>query len=531
MGWSAEFIEKISSSFITPIYTFETVLISIDNPLGPSTFHFSSAPVPGYDVCLSPEGSSISGGMLNVTDWSFSVGQWQIGIDPAKARSLQQLTVRGQAVVLKIGFPGWSISQFQQVALGQLQNIVRNGDKWVAVVRSLLAGLNTRWVDGLFDDDIPLFNHLPRETFVFEAAPAVGATLYTAGDANIEVDNPGLTVPVEAASGYILRVTPDSGDALYIHATTKVGDVFSTLTTLFDISEDVENEVPVTPKIVTKQTAGEESNNVEIGVLIQEDNPLHIVRKVLTSTGTALANGPYDTLPALMGMGLPEEYFDTTTFDFAASIVATAGVGNLYAYAFEPQQDALNWIASVLSPFGAFLCERQGQISIGVISPVVGVHGWFVTDEDIIDISYQSWNDGQPAEYHTVLGVLPLTEDEIVDLPGELESRPNASEYVVEFPFINGAADDQWAVDALDRTEEFRRIVAEEVVLTLRGWKLGQAAPGDHLIIESERVFGRRSDTTLGTVDGRCHIIAVDCDWFGSSCKVRALYIPPGPAV
>ncbi len=535
MAWSVEFTDKIAASFITPIYLFETAFVSLDDLVGPGTFNFSSAPVLGYDVALVPEGSSISGGMLNVTDWTFTTSQWQIGIDPAKVRSLQQLTVRGQVVVLKIGFPGWSVSQFQTVAIGHLKNIIRNGDKWTAVVSSLLGGLTSRWVDGIIDDDVQLFQNLPIETFVTKTGGVVGESAYTVDDPvdglTIELDNT-FGISGEGNAHYILRVQPDDGDVLYIYCASKAGDVFTvTEATLFDISGDIENEVPATPKSIILPVAGEEVNNVEIGVLIKDGNPAHIVRKVLTSTGVSLANGPYDTLPAAMGIGLPEEYFDIDTFDFAATILQSVGVGDLYAYAFNRQDDALSWMGSVLSPFGAFLCERQGQISIGVISLVVGVHGWFVTDTDIVDITYQSWNDGQPVEYGEAVGVLPLTEDEIVELPGAIESRPNVADHITEFPYINGAADAAWADDALSRTELFRRVVAEEVVLTLRGWRLGGAAPGDHLIIDSVRIRGRRSDTTLGTVDGRCHIIAVDCDWFGSTTKVRALYIPLLPAV
>ncbi len=520
MAWTGEFLTKIAGEYINPIYVLETAQIGGIGAVG-GLMTISSAPIadsPIHQPILSPQGSRVSGTSVNVTDWTFTTGEWSIGVASPYADEVRNNLVRGQGLVLKIGFPGWSFAQYQTVAVGTLSNVVQNENgQWVIVVRSLLGGLSTRWTTD--EDEAGLFYHLPIETFVFST--------YTAGDGTITV-NDATGTEGEGGADFILRLAPDSGEALYIYCASRAGAVFTiTETSLFDIDTDLEDD-PGTPKSAAEQVVepGEdEVDNVEIGVLIKADNVAKIVAKVLLSTGTA-TNGAHDTLPRPMGLNLAEEHFDTQNYPVIEALLASPTADDdLYAYSFDIQEDGLAWIETVLSPFGAFLCEREGQVSIGVITQDgPPVNSFLVDDNDIAAISYEAWNSDQPVEYGVVKGQLPLTEDVLItSVGGDIESRPNVTEQIVNFPYVNGLAESEWMVDALARYFNFRRTVGESVVLTLRGWRLASAAPGDHIIISSARLTGR----TFGGVFGAATIMSVECDWFGSSTKIRAVYLPP----
>jgi hypothetical protein len=505
VAWSGEFLTKIAGEYINPIYVLETAQIGGIGAVG-GLMTISSAPIadsPIHQPILSPQGSRVSGTSVNVTDWTFTTGEWSIGIASPYADEVRNNLVRGQGLVLKIGFPGWSFAQYQTVAVGTLANVVQgeNG-QWVIVVRSLLGGLATRWTTD--EDEAGLFYHLPIETFVAVAYTTVAATL-TVDDAT---GTEGL-----GGAEFILRVAPDDGDAFYLYCATRAADVFTVTSVLFDTTE-------------ANAAVGDADNlNVEIGALIKDDNVAKIVAKVLLSTGTA-TNGPHDTLPRPMGLNLAEEHFDTQNYPVIEALLASPTADDdLYAYSFDIQEDGLAWIETVLAPFGAFLCEREGQISIGVITQEgPPVNSFLVDDNDIAAISYEAWNSDQPVEYGVVKGQLPLTEDVLItSVGGDIESRPNVTEQIVNFPYVNGLAESEWMVDALARYFNFRRTVGESVVLTLRGWRLASAAPGDHIIISSARLTGR----TFGGVFGTATIMSVECDWFGSSTKIRAVYLPP----
>ncbi len=526
MAWSGELLAKINASVITPIYILESVSVEGAGMVF-GEFHYASISswrLPGYEPALSPEDSKISYGLVNVGEWSFSMGQWEIGLDEGHGRSLRYTTVRGQPVALKIGFPGWAAEDFQTVGLGQIQNIIRRGERWSVQVRSLLAGLTGRWTETA--GETALFHKLPIETFTTSA--------FDAGvDTSFIVDNV-TGAEKETGSGYIIELTPDEGDPLIYYATTLTVKTFSGLTLLFDGDTQVPDGSA--NKICSALTAADEQNNVRIGALIKGD-PAEIVRKLLMSTGTASANGAFDTLPASFGLGLAEEHFDTTYFDFAQSSMLTTATGDLYAYSFEPETDALAFIHRVLAPFAGFLCERQGQISISAMvddeDPAIG-NEWIVADSDIVDITYEAWNSNQPTETGQILNQSPselnggddgLYEVTTTAIDSKVKSRPNTLERVVEFPFVNGAGDNEWLSETSLRTYEWFIEVGEAIEITCRGWRLAAAAPGDHLVILSERVNSRDLDEDLGT-GGHAHIVAVEPDWFGSTVKVRAVFIP-----
>ncbi len=525
MAWSGEFLAAINAPVVTPIYLLESVSVEGAGMVF-GEFHYSSVSswrLPGYEPALSPEGSSISSGLLNVGEWSFSVGQWEIGLDEGHGRSLRYTTVRGQPVALKIGFPGWTAEEFQTVALGQIQNIIRRGERWVVQVRSLLAGLTGRWTETA--GETALFHKLPIETFT--------TTAFTAGTSTTIVVDNVTGAEKETGSGYIIEITPDDGDPLIYYATTLTVKTFSVLTLLFDGDTTLPDG---SAKVASAYVTADEQVNVRIGALVKGD-PAEIVRKILMSTGTANANGAYDTLPASFGLGLSEEHFDVDYFDFAQSSLLTTAAGDLYAHSFDEEPDALAFIARVLAPFGAFVCERQGQISISAMvddeDPAIG-NEWIVTDSDIVDIAYEAWNSNQPTETGQILGQAPsetaggddgLYEVTTTDINSKVKSRPNTISRVVEFPFVDGSADPEWISETSLRTYEWFIEVGEAIELTCRGWRLAAAAPGDHLVILSERVNSRDLDEDLGT-GGHAHIIAVEPDWFGSTVKVRAVFIP-----
>ncbi len=524
MSWSQDFVDQISGKLITPVYLLESFEIGaapIPN-FGGAGFAYASigSGLPGTQAWISPDNSSVSYGAVSVGEWTYSFGQLEIGLTPAGGESVRFDSTRGQGCRLAIGFPGWDYTAFQTVFLGQVQNVVQRGDEWTIVVRSMLAALTSRW-QAVANQGSLFYKIGPDNHGSLGTATYVETTDFIAASSTTITVDSTTNVEQEGSEGYILRVQPDSGDAFYLHATTLAANVFSGLTTLFDSTRGD----------VLAQTAAPFTNNVEIGALIKDEAGSG-VRKILCSTGTALANGFFDALPASFGMGIADEHIDDTRWGLIETILTPeAGHQDLYIHAFVPEPDGLAFIQSILTPLGAFLCERQGQISIGCITdeddndPPVSL--WEVDDTELAAIEeYQAWNDGQPVEYEEAAIEL-LDGSESLNSTSAIKSRPTIAQHRVLLPYVQNSADmANWADDIHARTKRWYLQVGEYISIKVAGWRLARAAPGDRLTIFSTRIGGRTIGSDLG-FGAPSTIISVETDWFGSSTRIRCVHIPP----
>jgi hypothetical protein len=126
-------------------------------------------------------------------------------------------------------------------------------------------------------------------------------------------------------------------------------------------------------------TIGDQPTNL----VVLQGGPLSIALQILTSTGTG-ANGPYDTLPACAGLGIPFNQVDATSF----ITQQTQWIPNLLMRFEESASTvAQDFLEGQLFQFcNAYpLIEANGSIGVHVYGPVmpqsqVGL----ITDDDLI---------------------------------------------------------------------------------------------------------------------------------------------------
>ena len=507
MGWTFDFIEAISSGTITPIYVIESVAIDGFRPLSGSlsVASVTSRVLPGATPGLSPDSSRVSYGTLTVGDWSSTYSEWEIGLYAGV--DVRPFTTRGQAVVLRIGIPGWSLDRFQDVAVGQVQAIDRRGDQWVIRVRSLIAGLVARYTET--GGEVELF-HTLAETTLSGAYAVADPTLSLTSSTGAERDTGG---------SWLVEVTPDTGDPFFLTAS---GLAAPNLT-----------GISAAGVIGTTAAAASSGNTVRICAYVQ-DHPLEVVRKVITSTGAG-TNGSFDTLPDSWGLGVPDWLIDDQDCrDMVTAQCAPSGVATPVwdVYAVEAQPDAIAWISTILAPMGGFLAERQGRITIRVASTATSQPGianlWRVDDSEIVSIDvYETWAGNQTIEYNSVRlrdahqGTTTLTED--------VETRPAQNRQVLDLPYVSsasGAERTAWREHIRDRVGAYYTRICETIEITTGGWRLAQACAGDHIAITSAHIRGRfGGDLDVGA-GCEALIVSVEPDWFGSTVRLRCVILP-----
>jgi hypothetical protein len=519
MAWTSAFINAISASVITPIYVVESVTPPAGRSIG-GTLFISSAPISFFDgkdtiratVMLSPEGSSISSGVLQIREWSYTFGEWTIGLlsQNVGPYDIRRDTTRGQIVRLRIGFPGWSLGDFQTVALGVVQGVDASDGRWVLRVRSILSALTARW--SLTVSQQALFFTSPREAGLDAA--------YTPGDPTIECAFSGIDAR-EDGGDFLLKIIPDTGDPFFLTATgtATVPDRFT--------------GVSASAILGTTAVASTAAGSLEV-VPYCQDHPFVVARKVLCSTGTALANGIYDTLPTDWSLGVLEELIDDADCRSAAAHFSpnTAPNGVWDVYETAPQEDVLAWLKAMLAPMGGFIAERQGMITIrgaacyfqppGAFGPT-----WDIYDGDIVSIDTQhAWDPSTNVEYSRVRVTDSHAGDD--DLDEALSTLPALGRQDLELPYVDSDRAD-WRAYVLEAIGPFSTRIAEAVTVTLRGWKFAQVDVGDHISIHTRAEFlsGRRRFLGGDLSDAApLFVTSVRPAWFGATVTITAVLLP-----
>jgi hypothetical protein len=528
VSWSADFVTRISASRIAPIYVVQSIALPGETqPMGGDLLLASSRAIVGSKPVLTPEGSRISYGALQVREWSYTTAEWEIGLlsQDLGGYDVRHFTTRGQAVALKIGFSGWKDEQFETVALGIVQDVESNGGAWTIRVRSILSMLASR--NSTTTAEQSLFHLLDESTI------ATGSGGYAAGAATVSIT--GGSTPYERESTgvnrFAVRITPDDPDAEPF-IVTATGISAGPPTGLTGVS--------ATAILGGTVNDAAEGNRVEI-LAYTQGHPFTVARKILTSTGVAAANGAYDTLPASWGMAFPVEHVDGDDIDMGADYyspnAAPAAVWDVFADA--AQEDALSWLQAVLAPMGAFVCERQGAITVRAAAVHFNQPGvllaWDVYDDELVSVdSYSAYDGSTPVEYSQVrIRDSHGDETDFDDTDGEeVGSRPVLGRYLLELPYVDTDRTD-WRELVRDMVGPYYTRIGEPVVITCRGWRMAQAAPGDHVHVYTSSRFlsGRRRGLGLDISNGAAMLItSVEPDWFGSTVRIRCQHLTDAPS-
>ena len=497
MGWPAAFTDALYQGFRAPRYLLEDVKVpaGVIRTFG-GTVRLSSFPLVGYDPILRADGSTTSGGLLAVRDWSCSPVTFDIGVLGDGAKDLRILLQRGQVLALKVGFSD-DPAEFATVAVGTVYGLGLSGRGWVIHCKGLEGSLVTR-----------ITGEAGQQQIGWNLA-ATTCVVYVGG----------ATLTVASTTGFpsagVVRITANSGSTYYVQYTGKTATTFTGCTTggygtAFSVTSGTK---PVTE------------------VMYSSGHPIEVAMRVLASTGTAGANGTFDTLDADWAFGIPRQLLDERdAIQFRDARQPSAGADDwqwVQAVAMTSAQDTLGtWLAGG----GYYLTQVQGAVTCrGALEPwAQAPAGIEITDGDIVSIDgYEAWYPDTPSEYgrtrityadtgssttaHTDLDHLPSL-DVLAHAPGGVwsVSTPNLTAIVTEIAGI---------------LKQWDTRVPEWISLTLRSRWWAVLAPGDSVPLG---ITVLRSRTGFDFRGQRAYVIRASCDWFGADdvTRVELLVLP-----
>lgn len=490
MPWGQDFLTESSKSRARPRYMLEHVPISGYLP-GIGLSRHSHSGWEGYPATITRVGSSVSAGQLTVRSWSYTTGSMSIGLRSGHDPRLN--LPRGVLVRLRVGYAGWSDSDYETVWLGQVQDCtqdIRQG-VWVLQVKSIVGALVSRFSQA--SQEAALFYNLPAESTL--------TSTYTAGVSTVL--NLASTTGLQRLTGgtYLVRVTPDTGDPFYVTSPTLAALQLQTITA---------------GAFGTTDATASSGNRVEFLSYLPK-NPVEAALILLTSTGNGVPSGPYDLAPGSWGLALPPEYVDTEDAERTRDLV-TAGIGTYWdLYTGDEQPDAAGYINSFLRPAGCWLAERQGAVTVRAVE-TPGQYSYDIAsifDNEIVDLRYNTFDPNQPVEYG-VFNTFTTTGGSTS--PDSLSSRPMVDRYEIDYTGIINTNENTWRLNLATRLGPWYLWVGESFEITLRGWRLASLCPGDAVIVSS-RYLSVRSG-----IEGLSLVTSVQPDWFGATTKIRCVH-------
>ena len=408
---------------------------------------------------------SIVGQEVNTQTWTSVVGAFSFDIRGPVGMVLASW-VRGLPLELMMGFAGWTEDRYQRISFGMLKGLRRSGlaEQYTVECWDIVAGLESR------------MSMTPAQAQLFygvSAATTVKAgNDYAAGNSSLHVTSP---TGFERQNGgtYLMKVTPDSGDDFYLTATGLTVDQFTGAAggALGTTDGDA--------------TAG----NAVTEMAYLKGNPADIYRRMLTSTGTAAANGSFDVYPKSWGYGIPHDMIDP---DIARVKSVALGASLVYHWwTTEGVANGFSWIQDRLSNAGIWPCIHEGQLSLRAgqnpNASTLWHSGITINDDDVVSlIEHDLWDTEHAIEY-SQLSVPNLSglKNSTVEAKSSLPSQP--------WTTLNGTTaflptPNWWntneATDVTDRLSAWYTRVPERIGVRCRGWRLMGLVPGDIIDVD-----------------------------------------------
>lgn len=513
MAWTADFIDALSQRTRAPVFTLERVQL-YDEPGVPVTIasHAGYGTDSGTGPYLRIVRVDTQGATLSPRGWTSTIGSFSVTLAGTMAYLFAR-AVRGTVLQLKMGFAGWPGEDFQIIGLGQVRNVRGRPPEYTLECLDAFSALRQRVTNDL------------TSTKLFDATgtATTSAAAYAVGDTSLTMTSTSNFKRQTSGIGAV-RVTPSSGAApFYLTYTgTATGPIRLT-------------GVSATGKFGTTAAAAASGSTVE-EVAYLYGHPLDLARKVLTSRGSG-ANGAYDVLPTMWGMGVLYDLVDHDDIDAWKEVVkVSSGIYSWDVLVEEAQEDAFGWLEGLLSPAGLFLTMRQGLLTIRAGQNSHGASagtyyrdsGISIADDEIAEVNdWEAWDGGHSPEYArtyvqgygvTSAGTLSATAATLpagsflyYDLRDRVYSNVSASN-----------------VEVVNRLDESARNVPERLVLSCAGLRLAQLAPGDLVSVTT----GLCPSRWYGTFEATQAIVdEVSPAWTDGRVNVSLLIYPDGDGV
>ena len=389
MSWSADFARRLSAQTVAPI-----VLLHVVKWAGTPGRQFYLASAPGYGV---PEAIGIdvqvSGSSLTPGDWRYTHGTCSVEVVADSIGDLAYSAPRGAICIVKMGFPGYSIADFEPVFMGRVSTITGSGKRWqlqlwdgtsILMSRLTLAAASS-WRANRDNVFYNIGGGTAYKT-TLSADYATSAITLDVVDASVfeKLDGAGTTGAVSVDNGtnppFFLLFTGTSGNQL--------------------------TGVSTSNRLNTTQAAAVAGDTVTGVAYLEGDPRVLFLRQLLSGSGTSTL---YDKMPNSWGFGLPRDLVDVDdVVNMQTALIArlASGTYSLSYGQLSQVTDSYGWLSGFYRTLGLVPIQRQGLLTLRPIQdpndPAL-TSGAHITDDSIAQI--EEWNAYHPdmqAEYQQV---------------------------------------------------------------------------------------------------------------------------------
>lgn len=508
MAWRQGFLDQLVEARREPIFYVACEQLAAE----PSAI-WSACSHEGYGaVDLLVAGSvQVQGSSLDPYNWSASIGAFSFGIW-GTIDNVRRALRRGSILVLKVGFPGFSLSDFEIVALGVVRTWSGKSPAWTIQCHDIFSGLQNRLTtDALV---CRLFDGLP-------ASDSPSTTLsgsVAVGDGSYPVASTALfgSSGKESSGLGLVLVESSLGDPYY--------RLWSGVTTGPDA---LTIDTPATATVLGTVDCGASGGDNLTLVGYLSGHPLEIVRKILHSTGSG--TNSYDTYPATWGYGIPYSYVDSEDIQTYIDATQAGSGGTFWRWAqVGPVDSGLTFLQSFLAGWGGFLAIRQGQITArcGFWTRSTGAVrvDTEITDAEVARIEeYSAFEFGHQLEYTqirvtTATGYSYSSQGEIATLPTGQYREFDLSDRVYD-------SETDQREEVKNRLFESQTRIPERLVLTLAGLARAALCVGDLVKLTTTLVASREGgDAGFNLRDAL--VVEVNPDWPRGIVRVALLIYP-----
>jgi len=389
MTWSADFARRLSAQTVAPI-----VLLHVVKWAGTPGRQFYLASAPGYGV---PEAIGIdvqiSGSSLTPGDWRYTHGTCSVEIVSDSIGDLAYSAPRGAICIVKMGFPGYALADFEPVFMGRVSTITGSGKRWQMQLWDgtsiLMSRLTLASASAYRANRNNLFFNIGGGTS-YQTTLAVN---YSAGASTLDVVDASVFEKLDGA-GTTGAVSVDNGTdpAFFLTYTGVSGNQLTGVST--------------SNMLGTEQKAAVIGDTAS-GVAYLEGTPrVLFLRQLLSGSGTSTL---YDKMPDSWGYGLPRDLVDVDdVVNMQAAIDARLASGS-YSLSYgqlAQVTDSYGWLSDFYRTLGLVPIQRQGLLTLRPIqdpNDLAIISGAHITDDAIDQI--EEWNAYHPdmqAEYQQV---------------------------------------------------------------------------------------------------------------------------------
>jgi len=459
-------------------------------------------------------GHSVKVGGQSVTpvSWRFNDLSWSFQIADGDRATAAIVFRRGQMLRLLCGLPGMALADYSPITLGRVVG-VRESRPGLMDIECW--GPTSALMSRATKSRTQLSIH---ETYLGSTVATSG---YTAGDATINVASAS-SFEFPAARYIMLKVTPTSGDdAFYLRGT---GTGATTVTGL--------NSGGMLGTTAVDAAIG----STVVPIWYDQGRPDVLTARILTSSANN-TNGAYDDLPFHWGYGLPAKWLDIPDLiDYGTAIFTPASGSFISRWWADPAPvNPGSWLSSLLSIHGAWLCTREGRLTIRGAQDItsrgaISKHsGETITDADIIPKSVTvDWYSRDQQTAYATAGVSSAS--------GSSTSTPGLT--VGSLPFVEDTYNYDLSAyvyenesnvrqSVLDRSQAWIYSIGETINLDCIGLRTARLCPGDVVTLASSLVSGRLARTVLTYAGGVIAMVtSVSPDWRGGKTSLRLVVLP-----